>query len=145
MKQEEITKFKADDYGDVLAFVNTLELVSFEDDGGYQGTYMAILTDGERLFYYFGYYGSCSGCDWLEDVRDWKTGEVDYKEAVNYCADMKPKFIVPKDKPLNVKINDEHSGFTVDGIKINLDLVNKVNETNKDGEEENRFFKYSRE
>ena len=95
--------FEASDYGDVLAVINDLEKVSFETGGGYQGEYKAVLTDGKRDFYYFGSYGSCSGCDWLEDVNDYINAPknvngywVPYKEARDYCADIKPTYIVPK-------------------------------------------------
>jgi hypothetical protein len=120
---------KADNYGKVLAQVNDMELIKFEEDGGYQGQYIAVLKDKletlqfdengdeiiiERLFYFIGSYGSCSGCDWLQDVIDWDTGEISYKEALDYCADLKPRYIVPIDKPLNIKNLGEYNGFLID-------------------------------
>lgn len=73
-------------YGDMLAQINGMELVEFEEDGGYQGEYCAILKaeaedyyEGnapERLYYFFGSYGSCSGCDWLDN----KLSEVSAQE-----------------------------------------------------------------
>jgi hypothetical protein len=106
-----------------------MELIKFEEDGGYQGQYIAVLKDKletlqfdengdeiiiERLFYFIGSYGSCSGCDWLQDVIDWDTGEISYKEALDYCADLKPRYIVPIDKPLNIKNLGEYNGFLID-------------------------------
>jgi hypothetical protein len=93
-------KFVVENYADVLAVAYDLEVISFDDDGGYQGEYLAILTDGERLFYFIDYYGSCSGCDWLESERNWNDNTITYKQAIEYIADVKPKYIVPKDKPL---------------------------------------------
>jgi hypothetical protein len=104
---------KASNYGEVLAQINDLELVSYEEDGGYQGGYLAVLKDDDRLFYFMGSYGSCSGCDWLEDVSDWKTGLISYEEARNYCADIKPKYIVPLDKPLEFT-SEEYNGFKLE-------------------------------
>jgi hypothetical protein len=101
---------KAENYGEVLAAINDMELVSFEDDGGYQGEYKVVLKEGDRLLYYFGSYGSCSGCDWIEDVKDWDTGEIPYKEALDYCAGIKPMYIVPDSMPLAFK-SEEYEGF----------------------------------
>ena len=61
MDEEKKTTIKAENYGEVLAAVNDMELVSFEEDGGYQGNYLVVLKDSDRLFYYIDSYGSCSG------------------------------------------------------------------------------------
>lgn len=109
--EEKKSTIKASDYGELLAAINNLELVSFETDNGYQGDYLAVLKDEDRLFYYIDSYGSCSGCDWLEDVKDWSTNEVPYKEALDYCGNIKPKYIVPIDRPLTFINKGEHKGF----------------------------------
>lgn len=103
MRQDRI---KVENYGDMLATVNDLELVSYKEYGSYQGDYSVILTDGERLFYYMGRYGSCSGCDWLEAEKDWETETVSYKAAVDYCGQIRPKYITPKSAPLTFKYVD---------------------------------------
>lgn len=110
------SKIKVESYGDLLAKVKGLELVSYDEDGGYQGEYMAVLKDDNRLFYYTGYYGSCSGCDFLEDVRDWNTGEVEYKEALGYCEQVTLKYIVPISQPLEFT-KSEYQGFTFEAEK----------------------------
>lgn len=107
---KEVTKIKVTDYGDMLATVNDLELVSYEEAGDYQGEYLAVLKDKNRLFYYSGSFGSCSGCDWLEDERDYTDGTVEYKKAVEYCGDIKPMYIVPLDRPLQFK-NENYYGW----------------------------------
>jgi len=116
-KKKEKSKIYVKNYGDMLAQVNNMDLVFFEEDGGYQGNYIAIITDGERLLYFIGGYGSCSGCDWLEDMGNYTGGgdklEVSYKEALNFCKQFKPKFIVPKDKPLKIKNLGEYCGFSI--------------------------------
>jgi hypothetical protein len=121
-EEENKTHLFVDNYGEMLAQVNGMELVSFETDGGYQGDYCAILTDGERLFYYIDSYGSCGGCDWLEDVEtgrelDTQKGEkryaVEYKEALDFCGGLKPKYIVPKNMPLEIKNGGEYEGFEI--------------------------------
>jgi len=113
-----------DDYGELLAQVNGYDLVSFDTDNGYQGKYCAVLTDGERLFYYIDDYGSCSGCDWLEgeDMKSYDLGiknnlekhyAVDYKQALEYCGGIKPMYIVPKNKPLKVVNLGRYNGFLI--------------------------------
>lgn len=114
MKKEKTT-LKVKNYGEVLAQVNDLELVSFEEDGGYQGEYLAVLKDSYRLFYYIDSYGSCSGCDWLEDECKYNCdGEyhiVSYKSALDYCGELKPKYIVPLENPLTFVSKGEYEGF----------------------------------
>ena len=105
------SSFKAENYGEVLAAVNNMELISFNEDGGYQGDYLVVLKDDNRLFYYIDSYGSCSGCDWLEDVRDWETREIPYKEALDYCSGIKPKYIVPVEKPLEFVSSGSYGGW----------------------------------
>src|SRR5690242_19089687 len=97
---DDTVRFRASNYGEVLAVINDLELVSYDTDGGYQGEYLVVLKDDHRLFYFLGSYGSCSGCDWLEDVCGYKHEGPTYKEARDYCADLKPEYIVPIDHPL---------------------------------------------
>lgn len=119
MKEGDKKKIYVDNYGEMLALVNDLELVSFEEDGGYQGEYLAVLKDEERLFYYIGSYGSCSGCDWLEDENDYETNEmgkaygISYKNALDYCGGIKPKYIVPKNMPLKYIKKGEYEGFAI--------------------------------
>ncbi len=121
---ENKTHLFVDNYGELLAQVNDMELVSFEDDGGYQGDYCAVLSDGERLFYYVDSYGSCSGCDWLEDKgasyqisdeldkeKGDKSYAVLYTEAVEFCGGIKPKYIVPKTSPMTIVNKGEYEGF----------------------------------
>lgn len=105
---------KAENYGEMFAQIHDMQLVSFETDGGYQGDYLVVLKDEEKkkLYYYIGSYGSCSGCDWLEAEKDYSTGEIDYKKALDYCGDIKPSYITPIDKPLSFS-KSEYSGFTL--------------------------------
>jgi hypothetical protein len=120
------THLFVDNYGEMMAQVNGYELISYETDNGYQGDYCVVLSDGERLFYYIDSYGSCSGCDWLEDKGDIysssdelkkqkgdKMYAVEYKEALEYCGEIKPKYIVPKSHPLKVVNKGEYSGFNL--------------------------------
>lgn len=124
------THLFVDNYGELLAQVNGYDLVSYETDNGYQGDYCVVLTDGERLLYYVDSYGSCSGCDWLEDngasyrisdeldkQKEDKQYAVEYKDALEFCGEIKPKYIVPKNAPLNVTNLGEYKGFKITGIK----------------------------
>lgn len=99
-------RLEVNDYGDVLAVAYDLERVSYEESGDYQGEYLAVLKDKDRLFYFTGYFGSCPGCDWLEDVRDWGDRTISYKDAVDYSGDVKPRYIVPIDRPLKFRRED---------------------------------------
>ena len=127
MNSDEQPYIYVDNYGDMLAQVNNMELVDFRESGDYQGAYYAVLKaeaeeeyeveTPDRLFYYFGSYGSCSGCDWLESEAEWNTdyGESDkrykigYKDALKYAQQSSPVFIVPATSPLKIKLDDDYS------------------------------------
>ena len=59
-------KLKVENYGDMLAQVKGKELVSFTMFGDYQGEWFGVLKNEGELEFWRGYYGSCSGCDFLE-------------------------------------------------------------------------------
>ncbi len=86
-----------ENYGQLLAKVNDLDLISYEEFGNYQGKYIVVLSDDDRIYIYSNSFGSCSGCDWMEDNKDCETGEILYKDALNYCGDIKPRYILPKE------------------------------------------------
>lgn len=127
-----------DDYGELLAQVNDMELVEYKEKGSYQGEYYAILkapaTDDvckipERLYYYFGYYGSCSGCDWLEseDEKNYGAGDTDtdkrykirYTAALEYAQQSKPVFITPATVKLKIEAKDDWDEFEYKGAALN--------------------------
>lgn len=104
---------KAANYGELLAIMNDLDLVSFEEDGGYQGDFLVVLEDESKLYYYIGVFGSCPGCDWIRDVED-ENGEIPYTEALAFCGGLKPAYIVPKDTPLTfVKVGEFERGWVL--------------------------------
>ena len=47
------------------------EVIDWETFGDYQGDHLVLLRDGEQWGFVSIGYGSCSGCDALEDVRPW--------------------------------------------------------------------------
>lgn len=58
---------KIENYGDMLAKVQEKKLIAYEQFGSYQGDWIAVLDDEDDIELWKGYYyGSCSGCDWLE-------------------------------------------------------------------------------
>lgn len=83
-------------YGDMIAQINQLELIYYKEAGDYSGEYLAICADENRMFIYKGSFGSCSGCDWLEDnqIGYERPYEIKYKDALTF-ADNKPLYIVP--------------------------------------------------
>jgi hypothetical protein len=90
------TKIAVEGYGDMLSKIKDMELVEYQESGHYQGDYVAVLRDRKDLCFYFGYYGSCSGCDWLEAEKDWSTNEVDYTAALEYCNQAQLKYRIPE-------------------------------------------------
>lgn len=92
MRAENLKKndMKCSNYGDVLAAGLQMKLLAYEEFGSYQGDYIAILQDGERIKIFKGRYGSCSGCDWLHGERNWDTDEIEDEKIVDYVKDDKP-------------------------------------------------------
>jgi hypothetical protein len=62
---------------------------AFETFGSYQGDHLALLQEGQMRFglIVFG-YGSCSGCDWLEDVAPWDD-EGDWQGVIDLSAKLR--------------------------------------------------------
>lgn len=96
----EQTRIQVDNYGDMLAKIFDMDLVLYVELGSYQGTYIAVLNDNGIYKFYMDYYGSCSGCDWLEAEaeKNYETcgKEVDYKSALEFCQQITLKFAMPK-------------------------------------------------
>jgi len=57
-------------YADLLRSAG-LEIKREEDFGSYQGDLLFLVSDGERSGLLIQGYGSCSGCDALEDAHPW--------------------------------------------------------------------------
>jgi len=98
---KEKTTINVNNYGEMLGLVNGMELLEYYTIGSYQGSYIAIFSDDHRIFFYEDSFGSCSGCDWLEDQAIGTDGKkaytITYKSAVDYCGELKPKYIIPVD------------------------------------------------
>ncbi len=88
---------KVDNYGDLLGKVLGKPCIVYIEFGSYQGDYIAVLNGGSNIELFKGSYGSCSGCDWLEDRKDWSTGEVSDSEARSYVETEHPFAEIPKD------------------------------------------------
>ena len=78
-----IKKIGVNNYGEVLSKGMNMNLVSYKTYGDYQGDYIAVLQKENIFFIYKGYFGSCSGCDWLERECDW--ADTKYKWGNNYA------------------------------------------------------------
>lgn len=88
---------KVDDYGEMLAKVTGKRLIAYNEFGSYQGDWVATLDAGNSIELWKGYYGSCSGCDWLQAERDWHTSEVPLDKAMEYFKEDKPFAVIPKE------------------------------------------------
>ncbi len=129
-----VNAFRATNYGDVLAVVYDLRLLDYRESHEHgEGYFLAVLTDEERLFYFVDIFGSCSGCDWLQDVGKYYDTDtlgnpmyyIPYKEARNYCGGIKPLYIVPKDMPL--KMEWQETGWVATGVnKLERKMSNKL-------------------
>lgn len=63
-------------YGDIINSFG-YEVVIEKDFGDYQGDFCYILKDGNRIGYLIVGYGSCSGCDALQDAEPFCMCETD--------------------------------------------------------------------
>lgn len=79
---------KVEDYGDMLSKVQGKPCLAFKMFGSYSGDWVAVLDAGENIELWKGYYGSCSGCDWLEAEQDWYSREVSDEKAKKVFIDV---------------------------------------------------------
>lgn len=52
----------------------------FQDEGGYEGVWWALVDYEGATFWIKGYFGSCSGCDDMEAMYSDDAKEADYKK-----------------------------------------------------------------
>ena len=72
-------------YDDVLVGVNEqIPYWESENDYACQGEWACIGHDGEHYYYKTSYYGSCSGCDWLQSIY----GLTDNEDSVEFLNDI---------------------------------------------------------
>ncbi len=88
---------KVKDYGDMLAQVKGKKCIAFVYFGSYQGEWVAALDGGNNIELWKGYYGSCSGCDWLEAEKNWETDEVSDEGAQKYFKEDHYFIDIPKE------------------------------------------------
>ena len=101
--REKFTAKHPDDYKEVVrAVVQMLADASDEydkpdperihqiDDGDYQGTHLYVIAcqgyQPSRYWYVKVSYGSCSGCDTLEGIRDYRDGQPDADQVGEYMT-----------------------------------------------------------
>jgi len=89
--------FNVENYGELLALAYDLALIHYKEEDNYSGRYVAILCSEDRIFIFSDYFGSCSGCDFLQDVET-SIGKVKYSDIKQYAEDVKPLYILPLDK-----------------------------------------------
>jgi hypothetical protein len=78
-------------YADVIAVATGGESLAYQEYGSSQGDYLAVTKAGDELHVWKGSYGSCSGCDWLENERE-------YRDDWNLTPE-KAKELLGTDKP----------------------------------------------
>ncbi len=74
-----------DEYGSIDP-----ERIHVIDDGDYQGTLLFIIAatgyQPSEYWYVKVYYGSCSGCDTLESIRDYSDGKPTDEQVKDYMT-----------------------------------------------------------
>jgi len=88
---------EVENYGDMLSQVQGKKCLAFEMFGSYQGDWIAVLDAGENLELWKGYYGSCSGCDWLEANAGWGDYDLPEEKAKEYFKEDHPFVVIPKE------------------------------------------------
>lgn len=64
-QQEELDKIELHSYEDILERIYD-KVYLYKEYGSWQGDWIAHVRKGDQEFWIKGYYGSCSGCDWLQ-------------------------------------------------------------------------------
>lgn len=80
---DSLTEMRGYGYDTLLeAALGQDSVLLYEQDDDYQGDWVAVVTDGERIGLVNGYFGSCGGCDALEGVMDDGTGLQGYRDLL---------------------------------------------------------------
>jgi len=72
-----------ENYGDMVAYFTKGFLISYKEYGSYQGDWMAIIEKDREIIIHKGSYGSCGGCDFLQDRSD----DLTDKEIKDYMGE----------------------------------------------------------
>jgi len=130
-QQELIDKEELHSYEDILHRIYD-EVLFYNEYGSYQGDWLAKVKKGDEEFWLWGWYGSCSGCDWflaetnypwLRDLED--TNFDDFFEKVKEETKRLIKSFVD---------NYEADKFTKEELITNLE--NKLKEWDDDDQRE---------
>lgn len=90
-------EIKVENYGDMLAKVKGKKVISYVEFGRYQGEWIATLEDGDNIELWKGYYGSCSGCDFIEAEKNYEKETVSLEKAKEYFKENRPFAVIPKE------------------------------------------------
>lgn len=96
---------KVENYGQMLAEIQGKKLISYDTFGSCQGDWLASIDCGENIEIWKGYYGSCSGCDWIENEKNYETNEISEKKIKEFFKEDRPFCVIPKSvmKDLSIK------------------------------------------
>lgn len=87
---------KVSGYDDMLSQVKGLPCVGFVMFGSYQGEWVGLLDSGDSIELWKGCYGSCSGCDFIESIRDYDSDEIPDDKVIEYFKEEKAFLSIPK-------------------------------------------------
>lgn len=101
-------------YGEMLSKFKGFPCVGFVMFGEYNGDWVGLLDVGENIELWKGYFGSCSGCDFLEDkakyVFDYELNEYAYDilfdDIKEYFKEERPFLSIPKSIIKNMSEKD---------------------------------------
>lgn len=89
-------------YGEVISKGNNQEEIFYKEYGDCQGDWILITKDKNNFYIYKGYYGSCPGCDHLEDFEGYEDNfwtEEKYKE---FCKEYPPFISIDSETFINI-------------------------------------------
>jgi hypothetical protein len=85
-------------YGELIANYIGGTLWSYNEYGSYQGDYIAVIYKDSNLLLYKGSFGSCSGCDWLQNYDEEISGEeIPDEDVEEYMKDIQPFLVISSD------------------------------------------------
>jgi len=117
---------KVKDYGDMLGKVQGKPCIVFECFGSYSGDWVAVLDSGRNIELWKGYYGSCSGCDFLEAEKDtWQSEEISDEKARNFFKEDKAFLTISKQDVRTMTLKEFNSIFPANVRKDMYDFEDK--------------------
>lgn len=128
-------------YEEVISKGKEQKSIFYKEYGSFTGDFLLITENGNQVFIYKGSYGSCAGCDELENFQNY-LGEDFWteKKIEEFSKDYEPFLVCDKETflrclkegtinsilPANTRLNFEEDYIDISDSKVWADVYNSI-------------------